>query len=116
MRTDVMISQLRREAKKHENDKLQTFDTNITAMCTDVANRLEELENENKEIRAKAIDEFAENIGLEISESIVWDMLATMNKNSSLSDTSDKIVDYVIAVAKKIAEQMKGDGENENRN
>ena len=60
MRTDVMISQLRREAKKHENDKLQTFDTNITAMCTDVANRLEELENEKKEIRAKTIDEFAE--------------------------------------------------------
>ena len=35
-------------------------------------------------------------------------MIATMNKNSSLSDTSDKIVDYVIDTAKKIAEEMRG--------
>ena len=37
MRTDVMINQLRNVAKKHENDKLFTFDTNITQMCIDVA-------------------------------------------------------------------------------
>ena len=45
MRTDVMINQLRNVAKKHENDKLFTFDTNITQMCTDSANRIEELYN-----------------------------------------------------------------------
>ena len=61
-----------------------------------------------KEIRAKAIDEFAERLSLEISESIIWDMLATMSKNGSLSDTSDRIVDYVIDTAKKIAEEMRG--------
>lgn len=61
--------------------------------------------------RNKAIDEFAETIELEISESIIWDMLATMNKNSSLSDTSDKIFDYVVDSAKKIAEQLKGGAE-----
>ena len=44
-----------------------------------------------------------------ISESIIWDMLATMNRNSSLSDTSDKIVDYVIDTAKRVAEQLKGE-------
>ena len=65
-----------------------------------------------KEIRAKAIDEFAEKLSLEISESIIWDMLATMSKNGSLSDTSDKIVDYVIETSKKIAEQMKAGGIN----
>lgn len=59
METSVMINQLRRTAKKHENDTLHTFDTNISAMCTDVANRLEELEKEKTEIRAKAIEEFA---------------------------------------------------------
>ena len=45
MRTDVMINQLRNVSKKHENDKLFTFDTNITQMCTDSANRIEELYN-----------------------------------------------------------------------
>lgn len=60
----------------------------------------------------KAIDEFAEKLSLEISESIIWDMLATMSKNSSLSDTSDEIVDYVIDTSKKIAEQMKAGNEN----
>ncbi len=67
------------------------------------------IEEFKQEIRAKAIDEFAEKITLEISESIIWDMLATMSKNGSLSDTSDKIVDYVIDTAKRIAEQMKGE-------
>lgn len=43
METDVMIKELRKVAKKHENDKLYTFDTNISQMCVDVANRLEEL-------------------------------------------------------------------------
>lgn len=66
-----------------------------------------------KEIRAKAIDEFAEKLSLEVSESIIWDMLATMSKNSSLSDTSDKIVDYVINTANEIAKQLKAGGENE---
>ena len=42
METSTMIRQLRRTAKKHENDKLHTFDTDISLMCTDVANRLEE--------------------------------------------------------------------------
>lgn len=66
-----------------------------------------------EEYRNEVIDEFAEKLSLEISESIIWDMLATMSKNSSLSDTSDKIVDYVIDTSKKIAEQMKAGGKNE---
>lgn len=63
-----------------------------------------------QKIRAKVIDEFCEKLSLEISESIIWDMLATMSENSSLSDTSDKIVDYVIDTSKKIAEQLKAGG------
>lgn len=45
MRTEVMINELRNVAKKHENDKLFTFDTNINQMCLDSANRIEELHN-----------------------------------------------------------------------
>ena len=59
--------------------------------------------------RVMAIEEFAEQIELGISESIIWDMLATASKNGSLSDTSDKIVDYVIETIKEIAESMKGE-------
>ena len=69
------------------------------------------LEHYAKEIRNNAIDEFAEEIAFGIYESVIWDMLATMSKNGSLSDTSDKIVDYVIETSKKIAEQMKGGAE-----
>lgn len=63
--------------------------------------------------RIDAVDEFAEKIELEISESIIWDMLATMSKNGGLSDTSDKIVDYVIETSNEIAEQMKGGATDE---
>ena len=52
METEKMINELRNVAKKHENDKLNTFDTNITAMCTDVANKLEELNNKIIELES----------------------------------------------------------------
>lgn len=56
----------------------------------------------------KAIDEFAERMSLEISESIIWGMLVNSDKDNSFNDTSDKIVDYVIDTAKKTAEEMRG--------
>ncbi len=58
----------------------------------------------------KAIDYFAENISLEISESLIWGMIADCFKYKNLNDTSDKIVDYVINTANEIAEQLKADG------
>lgn len=66
-----------------------------------------------KQGRIDAIDEFAEEIAFGIYESVIWDMLATMSKNSSLSDTSDKIVDYVINTANEIAERLKAGEKNE---
>lgn len=36
MDTEAMIQQLEAVAEKHRKDKLNTFDTNITAMCEDV--------------------------------------------------------------------------------
>lgn len=61
-----------------------------------------------QESRNKAIDEFVSLLSIRISEVVIWDMLITMNKNSSLSDTSDEIVDYVIDVANKLAQRLKG--------
>ena len=59
----------------------------------------------------KAIDDFVENISLEISESIIWGMLVNSHKDNSFNDTSDKIIDYVINTANEIAEQLKAGGE-----
>lgn len=58
----------------------------------------------------KAIDDFAERIALEISESIIWGILVNSDKDNSFSDTTDKIVDYVIDTSKEIAEQLKKGG------
>lgn len=61
----------------------------------------------------KAIDDFVENISLEISESLIWGMIADCFKYKNMNDTSDKIVDYVINTANEIAEQLKAGVENE---
>lgn len=107
MRTDVMIKQLRSTAKKHENDKLTTFDTNISLMCTEVANRLEELEKEKQEIRNKTIDEFANKLCDEMKDTseklayvggLVMDLLS---------------LDGAIDAIYEIAEQMKGSESDE---
>lgn len=45
MNTERMINELRRLAEKHKNDRVGTCENNWSAMCHDVANRLEELNN-----------------------------------------------------------------------
>lgn len=40
-----------------------------------------------KEVREKTIDDFVENISLEISESIIWAMLVNSHKGNSFNDT-----------------------------
>lgn len=67
-----------------------------------------------EEIRNKAIDDFIENISLEISESLIWGMIADCFKYKNMNDTSDKIVDYVINTANEIAEKLKAGGTNGN--
>lgn len=61
----------------------------------------------------KAIDDFVKKISLEISESIIWGMIADCFKYKNMNDTSDKIVDYVVETSREIAEQLKAGGENE---
>ena len=43
METREMINQLKYEAQKHNNDRLFTGQTNITALCNDVIPKLEKL-------------------------------------------------------------------------
>lgn len=43
MDTERMIRELRRLSEKHKDDRVYTFETNWSALCRDVANRLEEL-------------------------------------------------------------------------
>lgn len=55
METEVMIRELRREAEKHKNDRALTFQTNISDMCNDVANRLEEQAKEIEELKSQLV-------------------------------------------------------------
>ena len=64
--------------------------------------------------RNKAIDDFTGKIKENISESLIWGMIADCFKYENMNDTSDKIVDYVINTANEIAERLKVGGENEN--
>lgn len=53
MKTESMIEQLRVLHEQHRNDHVDTFDTNWSLVCWDVANRLEELYKKNKELDEK---------------------------------------------------------------
>lgn len=51
MDTETMIRELRRLAEKHKDDVVHTGQNNWSAMCTDVANRLEYLEYSNMALK-----------------------------------------------------------------
>lgn len=53
------------------------------------------------------IDDFADILKENISESIIWGMIADCFKYKNMNDTSDKIVDYLIDTANEISEQLK---------
>lgn len=48
MDTETMIRELRRLSEKHKDDRVYTFETNWAVLCSDVANRLEELLEYNR--------------------------------------------------------------------
>ena len=77
-----------------------------------IKDKIEKLSKYAERQYDKAIDDFVENISLEISESIIWGMLVNSHKDNSFNDTSDKIIDYVINTANEIAEQLKECGKN----
>lgn len=63
MTTDSMIRELHRLEEKHKADIIHTFGNNWSLMFHDVANRLEELLQENeqlKEDRDSLLDEYRE--------------------------------------------------------
>lgn len=46
MTTEMMITELRRLSQIHKKDRVLTFETNWSQLCSDVANKLEELQAE----------------------------------------------------------------------
>ena len=85
----VTIKFSKKELQEIVDEKIEMFQTDIQVT------------------RNKAIDEFAEKITFEISESIIWGMIS-----DNEPDVSEKIFDYVTDTVKKIAEQMKGGGKD----
>lgn len=53
MDTERMIRELRSVAQRHKNDKVFTGGLLLSDMCNDVANRLEELLEENQRLKSK---------------------------------------------------------------
>lgn len=78
-----------------------------------VNEKVKEIEIDIQAIRNKAFDDFADKLKENISESLIWGMIADCFKYKNMNDTSGKIVDYVIDTANEIAEQLKVGGENE---
>ena len=99
------------------NDVKNITDTNEYKLVMEYGIAFKELDcsKHDKEIYNKAIDDFIENISLEISESLIWGMIADCFKYKNMNDTSDKIVDYVINTANEIAEQLKAGEENDKK-
>lgn len=94
--------------KKEELVKeIMRLEHNVNVMNERLNNQANAIKHYEQKSRAKAIEEFAEKISLEISESIIYGMIFDNRDNSSF-DITDKIVDYVIDTAKKIAEEMRG--------
>ena len=71
-----------------------------------------DLSDHDKQIRDEVIDDFTEKISLEISESIIWGILADWHKHDNMNDIPDKIDNYIIKTSKEIAEQLNAGGEN----
>lgn len=62
----------------------------------------------------KGITDFTDKLLLELSESVIWGMLAECHKDNNLNNTSTKIVDYVADTVKEVSEQLKGVKQNDN--
>lgn len=84
---------------------------NPQEVCMQCANDL--LAEYEKQIRADAIDVFLNNV----SESIIWDVLAeVMKSNLDADDGADKIIDYLQKVAGKLKEAENGKTSNNQNN
>ena len=105
------IAEWLEELKDYQDKNKMVVRVDVENMDS-IKDKIEELSKYAERQYNKAIDDFVENISLEISESIIWGMLVNSHKDNSFNDTSDKIVDYVINTANEIAEQLKAGGEN----
>ena len=51
MNSDYMIHELRRLSHVHQNDRISTFEPNWSNICRDCADKIEELESQNDQLR-----------------------------------------------------------------
>lgn len=63
METEQLIRQLKYESDKHRNDKLFTFQTNITAMCNDIIPKLEKLKEYEDAEKNGTLNKFPCKVG-----------------------------------------------------
>lgn len=100
METVKMIKELRRLEEKHENDRVGTFENNWSAMCHDVANRLEEQENELEKLKSGLAEKTKNKYRLHYS---------------SADDTNDAIVEMTddeAEIVKRVLEEGNKQVEN----
>ena len=87
----IRLNNLKRKLEyvreKHKNDKVDMFETNISLMCNDIINSLDDIEIE---IRAKVIDEFYNRL--------------LMNKNEI--NASNYPWNYIELVARKMTNEL----------
>lgn len=76
----------------------------------DIDDGLLDLSSHDAKVRADTIDNFVEEFSFELSESIIWGIIADCFKYKNMNDTSDKIVDYVTNTSNEIAEKLKAGG------
>lgn len=80
----------------------------LDGLCNKCDDIEEWLADHDKQIRDEVIDEFISKSDIEISESVIWNMIVS-GRNKDASDLSDELVDYFSEVIRLVAEQMKGD-------
>ena len=105
------IAEWLEELKDYQDKNKMVVRVDVENMDS-IKDKIEELSKYAEIQYEKAVDDFAENISLKISESLIWGIIADCFKCKNINDTSDKIVDYVINTANEIAKQLKLDRKN----
>lgn len=97
------------ELKDYQDKNKMVVHVDVENMDS-IKDKIEELSKYAESQYDKAIDDFTGKIKENISESLIWGMIANCFKYKNMNDTSDKIVDYVINTANEVAEHLKVGG------
>ena len=106
------IAEWLEELKDYQDKNKMVVRVDVENMDS-IKDKIEELSKYAEIQYEKAVDDFAENISLKISESLIWGIITDCFKYKNINDASDKIVDYVINTTNDIAKQLKVGRKNE---